>query len=129
MTNQPERKRPAALTCPTCGGAVAQTTDGGLPRFTCHLGHRVAAAAMDEAQCRQTERVLDTALRMFNEWAELARRLAAAQRKRGRPVSADAWEATIREMDEAAEVLCRLLERGWRRPGSEGEDGEEPDAA
>jgi hypothetical protein len=48
------------------------------------LGRRLAAAEMDEAQFRQTRRVLETALRMFNERAELARRLAAAQRKRGR---------------------------------------------
>ena len=71
---------------------------------------------MDEAQFRQTQRVLETALRMFNERAELARRLAEAQRKRGRPVSAEHWEATTREMEDAAEVLRRLFERGWRRP-------------
>ena len=86
------------------------------------LRHRFAAAEMDEAQFRQTRRVLETALRMFEERAELARRLAAAQRKRGRPVSAEHWEATAREMEDAAEVLRRLFERGWRLdPGGGGD--------
>ena len=59
------------------------------------------------------------ALRLFGERAELARRLAGAQRKRGRPVSAEHWEAATREMEEAAAALRRLLERG-RRPDPEG---------
>ena len=119
MADGSGRERPAALTCPTCGGAVAERTKGGLPRFACHLGHRFAAAEMDEAQSRETQRALDTALRMFGERAELARRLAGAQRQRGRPVSAEHWEATTREMEDAAEALRRLIERGWR-PDPEG---------
>ena len=115
----PGRKRPVALTCPTCGGAVRQTVERDLPNFTCHLGHCFAADEMDEAQIYGTRRVLETALRMFNERAELARRLAATQRKRGKLVSAEHWEATTREMDAAAEVLRCLLERGWRSPSPE----------
>jgi two-component system chemotaxis response regulator CheB len=128
MKDGAERERPVALTCPTCGGAVAQTTKGGLPGFTCHLGHRFAATEMDEAQFRQTQRVLETALRMFNERAELARRLAEAQRKKGRPVSAEHWDATVGEMDAAAKVLRRLLERGSQPPDPAGDDGNEPSA-
>ncbi len=90
------------------------------------LGHRFAAAGMDEAQFRQTRRVLETALRMFDERAELARRLAGAQRKRGRPVSAEHWEAATREMEDAAEVLRRLFERGWRPDPGGGGDASGP---
>jgi hypothetical protein len=74
MTDGPDHNRPVVLTCPTCGGAVEQATEGGLPCFTCHLGRRFAAAEMEEVQARQTERLHKTALRMFKEWAELARR-------------------------------------------------------
>ena len=94
----------------------------------CRLGHRFAVAEMDEAQFRQTRRVFETALRMFDERAELARRLARAQRQRGRPVSAEHWEATTREMEDAAEVLRRLFEPGWRRPDQSG-GGDESDPA
>jgi hypothetical protein len=90
------------------------------------LRHRFAAAEMDEAQFRQTRRALETALRMFEERAELARRLAGAQRRRGRPVSAEHWEAATREMEDAAEVLRRLFERGWRPDPEGGEDASGP---
>ena len=124
MPDGSERERPpVALTCPACGGPVEQATGGGLPRFACRLGHSFAAAEIDEAQARETARVLGAAVRMFGERAELARRLAGAQRKRGRPVSAEHWEAATREMEDAAEVLRRLCERGWRSdPG--GGDGD-----
>ena len=132
MTGGPEREPPPiALTCPACGGAVEQTTEGVVARLACRLacrlGHRFAAAEMDEAQARETARVLAAALRMFDERAELARRLAEAQRKRGRPVSAEHWEATTREMEDAAEVLRRLLGRGRRRADPESDGGEAPD--
>jgi two-component system, chemotaxis family, protein-glutamate methylesterase/glutaminase len=105
---------------------VEQAAGGGLPRFACRLRHRFAAAKMDEAQASETARVLEAALRMFKQRAELARRLAEAQRKRGRPVSAEHWEATTREMEDAAEVLRRLLERGWRRADLKGGGGGAP---
>ena len=108
---------------------MEQTTEGSLRRFACRLGHRLAAAEMDEAQARETGQVLGVAVRMFGERAELARRLAEAQRRRGWPVSAAHWDATVREMEDAAEVLRRLLGRDWRRPDLEGHDGAEPRAA
>src|SRR3954454_23462673 len=114
MTDQPECERPVTLTCPTCGGAVRQASEGGALRFACHLGHRFAATEKDQAQLREVERVLGTALRMFNERAELARRLAATQRMQRRPASAELWESTSREMKEAAEVLRRFMGKGWQ---------------
>ena len=122
MQDGSERERPVALTCPACGGAVRQATEVGGRGFACHLGHHFAATEMDEAQLHQLEPVLGTALRMFNERAKLARRLAATQRKQGRPVSAEHWEATTREMEEAAEVLSRFMGGGWRRPAATCQD-------
>src|SRR4051812_5130038 len=57
MEEKPERERPVALTCPSCGGTVAQTTEGGLPSFICHLGHSFAADEMSEAQFDEKRRV------------------------------------------------------------------------
>jgi len=126
---KPEREHAVALTCATSGGAVAQTTQGDLPNSTCRLGHSFAADELGEAPSNETRRVLETALRMFEERVELARRLAEVQQRRGRPVSAAHWEATSREMDEAAGVLRRLLTPGRTRPNPGCHDGAEPDPA
>lgn len=96
----PTRERPIALAYST-SGSVTQTPEGDLPGFACHPGHRFAATDVDKAQSREAPRVLTMALRMLNERAELARRLAAAQRKRGRLVSADAWDANTHKMEAA----------------------------
>ena len=125
MTDGPEREPPPmALTCPACGGAVEQTTEGGVARFACRLGHRFAAAEVGEAQARETARLVGGALGTFGERAELARRLAEGQRRRGRPVSADARDAAAREMEDTAEVLRRRLGRGWQRADPEGDGGD-----
>ena len=76
MPEEPRLKRPVALTCPSCGGAVEQRSIDSLPYFECHTGHRFAAADMDEAQFQQLEQALDVALRVLNERTELTRRLA-----------------------------------------------------
>jgi two-component system chemotaxis response regulator CheB len=116
---------PASLTCPLCGGAVRETSEGGLPRFACHIGHRFAAAEFDAAQFRQVEEALEVALRVLTERAALCRRIAETQRRKGRPVSAEHWEAATHEVEERAEVLRRFIGRGWMRPDpdDEGLDG------
>ena len=110
-------------------GADAQTTRGDLPNSTCRLGDSFAADELGEVQFNETRRVLETALRMFKERVELARRLAEVQQRRGRPVSAAHWEATSREMDEAAGVLRRLLTPGRPQPSLGSHDGAKPDPA
>jgi two-component system chemotaxis response regulator CheB len=114
-------KRPVALTCPSCGGAVRQSQVDSLPYFECHIGHRFAAADMDEAQFRQMEQALEVALRVLNERAELCRRLAEAARGRNQPHAAENWESARREVAERAEVLRRFTEQGWKRPSDDGD--------
>jgi hypothetical protein len=84
---------------------------------------------MDDAQAREAERVLGVALRMFEERAELARRLAGVQRRRGRPVSAEHWGATVREMEEAPRACCATSSRAIGGvPEPEGENDRGPGA-
>lgn len=116
-------KPPVALTCPTCGGAVAQTSVDSLPYFACHIGHRFAAADMDEAQFRQMEGALEVALRVLNERTALCHRMAEAARGRGAAHSAERWEAAMHEAEERAVVLRRFVERGWQRPDPDEEGG------
>ena len=116
MTGGYDLKPPVALTCPTCGGAVADTPEDSMPYFTCHLGHRFAPADFDEAQFRQMEGALEVALRALNERSALCRRMAGAARGKGLDRSALQWEAARDEAHERAEVLGRFVERGWQRP-------------
>ena len=113
-------KAPVALTCPTCGGALADTTEDSLPYFTCHIGHRFAAADFDEAQFRQMEGALEAGLRTLNERSALCRRMAEAARGKGLDRAALQWEAARDEARERAELLRRFIERGWRRPDADG---------
>ena len=116
MTGGYDLKQPVALTCPACGGALADTTEDTLPYFTCHIGHRFAAADMDEAQFRQVENALEVALRTLNERSAFSRRFAEAARARGSPRSASRWDAAAEEAEERAEVLRQFVEKGWQRP-------------
>ena len=123
MEEHSRLKRPVALTCPGCGGAVEQRSVDSLPYFECHTGHRFAAANMDEAQFQQMEQALEVALRVLNERAELSRRLGEAALGRGRAASAGHWDRACRDAEQRAEVLRRFLEQGWERPSDDGEDG------
>jgi two-component system, chemotaxis family, protein-glutamate methylesterase/glutaminase len=122
MTGGYDLKPPVALTCPTCGGAVADTTEDSLPYFTCHIGHRFAAADMDEAQFRQMEGALEAALRTLGERSALCRRMAEAAGGKGLDRAALRWEAARDEAHERAEELRRFVERGWQRPDLEEDD-------
>ena len=71
---------PTALTCPECGGALWDVTEGGLVRFRCHVGHSFSAASVLTQQAGDLERSLWTAVRALQERATMARRVARRMR-------------------------------------------------
>ena len=71
---------PTALTCPECGGALWDVTEGGLVRFRCHVGHSYSAASVLTQQADDLERSLWTAVRALQERAAMARRVAGRLR-------------------------------------------------
>jgi two-component system chemotaxis response regulator CheB len=122
MTAGYQLNPPVALTCPTCGGAMADTTEDSMPYFTCHIGHRFAAADVDEAQFRHMEGTLEAALRTLNERSALCLRMAEAMRGKGLHSLSAQWDAARDEATERAKVLRCFVEQGWQRPDSEGDD-------
>lgn len=127
MEGEYKLDRPVSLTCPECGGAVAETRADSLPYFICHIGHRFGADSMEEAQFEMLEQAFGVALRALNERAGLCRRLADAARERGQELSATRWESAGREAEDRAAVLMSALGRDWIRPqGGEEEDGAQP---
>ncbi|MFC7478033.1 chemotaxis protein CheB [Dankookia sp. GCM10030260] len=123
MEGEHTLKRPITLTCPSCGGAVAQSSVDSLPYFECHTGHRFAAPDMGEAQFVQMDQALEVALRALNERAELCRRLAEAARGRGQVLSAGRWDAAVSEAEQRARVMRKFIEQGWERPVDDEDEG------
>jgi two-component system chemotaxis response regulator CheB len=114
-------ERPAALTCPECGGAVREEGADGLTIYRCHIGHRFAADGLAAWQIQDLEHALSMALRVLNERAELSRRMAAQTRAAGHAYIAERWEKARREAEDRADTLRRFLEREWQQPEREEE--------
>src|SRR5690349_17981474 len=121
-----ELKQPVALTCPMCGGSVAQSKVDGLPYFACHTGHRFAAQNFEDAQYQQMEQAMEVALRVLNERAELARKLGEAARNRGQRHAAAHWDKAVQEATDRAEVLIGFIQLGWERPFDDEDDDGHP---
>ncbi|EWY40971.1 chemotaxis protein-glutamate methylesterase [Skermanella stibiiresistens SB22] len=116
VTGHYQLNRPDALTCPSCGGALRQTTLDTSPYYTCHIGHRFAVADMDAGQLDKIEEAFSVAMRTLNERAELCRRMAEMARGNGQTYSLNRWEAAGDEARERATVLRRFLEQNWTSP-------------
>lgn len=67
---------PSAFSCPDCNGTLWEFVDGELVRYRCRVGHAYSAASMLEAQSDAVERALWTAVRVLEESASTARRIA-----------------------------------------------------
>ncbi|HEX2941297.1 MAG TPA: chemotaxis protein CheB, partial [Rhodopila sp.] len=67
------------FTCPECHGALWEIDDGGPLRFRCHVGHAYNGDTILAAQGKDAETVLWSLLRMHQERAALAHRMAAQE--------------------------------------------------
>lgn len=114
MTSEFNLKRPRAMTCPDCGGALSQSEAGRLTRFTCHIGHAYTAEVMLAAQFVVMEQFIETALRSLNERAELCHLMAG----KTHDVQQSGWLAAHDEAMSRTEVLKQLLESEWLQPSS-----------
>ena len=98
---------PTALTCPECGGALWDVTEGGLVRFRCHVGHSYSAASVLTQQSEDLERSLWTAVRALQERAAMARRVA--RRMRSAPHSRSRLEEQARRAEEDSERIRAVI--------------------
>ena len=72
-------EQPIAPSCPECGGALREISDGELLRYRCHVGHAYDADLLLGAQTEVFEPALWSALRALEERAALLRRLAGQE--------------------------------------------------
>lgn len=64
------------LTCPECGGSLAQADLPRISYFRCHVGHQYSPQSLEAAQAEAVEAKLWAAVAALEEHAALARHLA-----------------------------------------------------
>jgi two-component system chemotaxis response regulator CheB len=104
-----EEGPPSALTCPECGGALWERTEGRVAHYTCHVGHGYTGEALEDQYVREVEAALWTAMRQLMETAKLHRRLAERMRESGQVERAGAYAERAAETERRAEVIRALL--------------------
>jgi two-component system, chemotaxis family, protein-glutamate methylesterase/glutaminase len=111
--SEEQLERPLAPSCPECGGALREITDGELLRYRCHVGHAYDADLLLGAQTEVVERALWTALRALEERAALLRRMARQQAITNSLVSR--WSELAAEHEAHAQAVRSLLLDAGRR--------------
>jgi two-component system, chemotaxis family, protein-glutamate methylesterase/glutaminase len=99
----------APLVCPDCGGSVWVDDEGGLPRYSCHVGHAYSEASFAAQHGQALETALWTSIRTLQERAALAGRIAARMRSRGNDRTAKRFERQAEVALDHVSVIERVL--------------------
>jgi len=102
---------PIAFSCPGCGGVLSVMKDQNPLRFRCQVGHGYTAKALAAEQECSTDEALRVALRIVEERATLAERMAKDDRLKGRTASAKMLDDRISELRGHAETIRETLIR------------------
>ncbi|HEX8342862.1 MAG TPA: chemotaxis protein CheB [Tepidisphaeraceae bacterium] len=102
---------PSAFTCPSCGGAIWEITEGGTARYRCHVGHSYGQDSFVAQQSDNVESALYAAMRLLRDQANLYRRVAGRAHAGLNPLvsSSDAFRERAEQADQKAETLRKLL--------------------
>jgi two-component system chemotaxis response regulator CheB len=116
--------RSNVYTCPDCGGALSESTDGGLLRFRCKVGHQYSEESFTYLQAQEVEASLWAALRALEDRAELMRRVAERMRERGATRSVNRYDAASDDARKHAGTLRGLLAQVEELAGADPAAGE-----
>ena len=83
----------------------------GLQQYSRHIGHRIGAAELLEAQAESVEKGINLAVRMLNEQAEFARQMIEGARDAPLDNGLVYWERLQAQAEEQIETLRRFLEQ------------------
>jgi two-component system chemotaxis response regulator CheB len=112
MSDEYRLDRPAALTCPECGGAMSEEQSGSLLQFRCHIGHLLTAETMLAAQFAAIEERLGGCMAALKERAELCRLMMETLPK-GDESTAELAAAREEALERAGKIK-ELLESEWK---------------
>jgi two-component system, chemotaxis family, protein-glutamate methylesterase/glutaminase len=113
-----DESRLTRLTCPDCGGGLAQVDLPQISYFRCHVGHQFAPQAVAVAQADASEKKLWSAVAALEEQAAVLRymqRLASRQARAALPDQDQTLTAQQRYAEEVASraVALRMQVRAW----------------
>ena len=100
---------PSGFTCPECGGALWELTDGGLLRYRCHVGHGYSAEGLAVEHARKLEGALWTALRALEENSAIRRRMAERSKGQRWEALAGEYERQAKDSEERAALIREVL--------------------
>jgi two-component system chemotaxis response regulator CheB len=107
---------PVAQTCPECGGAMLQESQGSLTRFSCHIGHIMTAEVLAATQLDALENDIASVLRFLNERVHLCRQMADKQFANGHHAAGEKWQRAAEETAAREEAIQELTRSDWTRP-------------
>src|SRR5947207_3000333 len=100
---------PQGITCPECGGFLAQIGQDERQQFRCHVGHTFSLESLSEGHADALERALWTALRKLNEQKAIQQNLAQVHADPGmRKRFDESASAAKQDMEKLHEILSRL---------------------
>lgn len=97
--------KPVALSCPACGGVLSQINRWPPLRFRCQVGHSYTAEALATVGEGSVDEAIRVALRIMEERAVLAQKMADDARRSGRGAAAASYEQRVRESRAYADTL------------------------
>jgi two-component system chemotaxis response regulator CheB len=100
--------RPTSFVCPECNGPLWETKAGPSLQFRCHVGHAYSPESLLADHGDGLERALWSAVRTFDERADLLRRLG--RRKYKSDSVGNNWAARANQLEKHANVIRKLLE-------------------
>jgi two-component system, chemotaxis family, protein-glutamate methylesterase/glutaminase len=103
------KRMPSEFTCPDCGGTLFEHVDGGVERFVCRVGHAYSPKSLLEQHDENLENVLWSAVRAFEERADLARRMMNRLGRAGLERAADRYRVRVDEAERHGEQLRGFL--------------------
>ncbi|HEY8361189.1 MAG TPA: chemotaxis protein CheB, partial [Ramlibacter sp.] len=103
---------PALLTCPDCGGSLAEVRDAKPLRFRCHTGHAFTAKALARAQTDKAEEALWSGVRALSEREILLRRAASVASATGDEAQCAAALAQAERVRAQVRALEAIVENG-----------------
>jgi two-component system, chemotaxis family, protein-glutamate methylesterase/glutaminase len=104
-----DESRLTRLTCPDCGGGLAQVDLPQISYFRCHVGHQFAPQALAAAQVDASEKKLWSAVAALEEQAAVLRYTQRPPLRQAQAVLPDQDQPLTAQQRYAEEVASRAV--------------------